>query len=224
MSPHRYGPGTTMAAHGDDHAPAMAARPHDLLRIAGDTVADPGLPGWAAASLAACPWAVVRRAPQPPGRIPIGVRGRERWQRQAALVPAHAVTCRVPPEDLTGRRPRLPPLAATLAAVAVRLRDELDDDVAWGPIGGVGFELATGQPATHPGSDLDLLIRAPRRMEPALAARLAAAFAGLPRTVDCQVETPRGGISLTEWARTGGPALLRSRHGPELVDDPWARA
>ncbi|MBE1563620.1 hypothetical protein [Nonomuraea africana] len=28
----------------------------------------------------------------------------------------------------------------------------------------------------------------------------------------------------TEWARTGGPVMVRTGHGPELVDDPWAPA
>jgi phosphoribosyl-dephospho-CoA transferase len=51
--------------------------------------------------------------------------------------------------------------------------------------------------------------------------RLMTAFAALPGTVDCQLETPRGGISLTEWARTGGPVMARTGHGPELVYDPW---
>ncbi|GLW11303.1 malonate decarboxylase holo-ACP synthase [Microtetraspora sp. NBRC 13810] len=203
--------------------------PHDLLRLTGSAVADAVLPGWASASLAACPWGVVRRAPHPPGLIPVGVRGPARRQRHATLVPAGAVTRRVPPEDLRRERPRLPRLPAALStalstalsAAALLLAAELDGDAVWGPIGGVGFELATGRAVTHPGSDLDLLIRAPRRWERALAARLTAAFAALPRRVDCQLETPRGGISLTEWARTGGPVLARTAHGPELVDDPW---
>ncbi|MFC6083079.1 malonate decarboxylase holo-ACP synthase [Sphaerisporangium aureirubrum] len=203
---------------------AVTARPHDLLRLTGAAALDAGLPGWAATSLAACPWGVVRRAPHPPGLIPVGVRGAGRGRRHAALVPAGAVTRRLPPEELSRRRPRIPRLAATLAGVAPRVAAELGGDVVFGPIGGVGFELATGRPVTHPGSDLDLLIRAPRRVEQADAARLVAAFAALPGTVDCQMETPCGGVGLVEWARTGGPVLARTGHGPELVDDPWALA
>jgi phosphoribosyl-dephospho-CoA transferase len=209
----------------------MTPRPHDVVRLA-DRMAPQGLPGWAAASLAACPWAVVRRAPHPPGLVPIGVRGPSRRQRHAAFVPAAAVTRRVTPEELGRRRPRLLPLADSLCAVAVRLAAELNDagdgglnhGATWGPVGAVGFELATGQQVTHADSDLDLLIRAPHRMPPALAARLVDAFAALPRTVDCQVETPCGGVSLVEWARAAGPVMARTGHGPVLVDDPWRPA
>ncbi|MER5646371.1 malonate decarboxylase holo-ACP synthase [Streptosporangium sp. NPDC002524] len=229
----------------------MTARPHDLLRLSGaaalgDTslsgaargnaplsgtaLGDTPLsgtalgdtpPGWVPASIAACPWGVVRRAPHPPGLVPVGIRGPERWQRHAALVPRDAVTRSVPPEALRERRPWLPLLAVTLSAVTLLLAGELEADAAWGPIGGVGFELATGKPATHPGSDLDLLIRAPRRLDRALAARLTAVFGALPGRVDCQLETPSGGVGLVEWARTGGPVMARTDHGPRLVDDPW---
>jgi phosphoribosyl-dephospho-CoA transferase len=202
----------------------VTARPHDLLRLSGSAAPGDVLPGWASASLAACPWGVVRRAPHPPGLIPIGVRGPDRWQRHATDVPADAVTRLVPPEELRERRPRLPRLAVTLAAVARELTAELDGDAVWGPTGSVGFELVSGRAITHPGSDLDLVVRAPRRLERARAARLAAAFADLPARVDCQLETPRGGVGLTEWAGAGGPVMVRTDHGPELVNDPWTPA
>ncbi|MFB9678897.1 malonate decarboxylase holo-ACP synthase [Streptosporangium vulgare] len=203
---------------------AVTTRPHDLLRLSGAAALGDTPPGWVSASIAACPWGVVRRAPHPPGLVPVGIRGPERWQRHAALVPRDAVTRSVPPEELRERRPWLPLLAVTLSAVTLLLAAELEADAAWGPIGGVGFELATGKPATHPGSDLDLLIRAPRRIDRPLVTRLAAVFAALPGKVDCQLETPSGGVGLTEWARTGGPVMARTEHGPRLVDDPWAPA
>ncbi|WP_329430135.1 malonate decarboxylase holo-ACP synthase [Streptosporangium sp. NBC_01495] len=203
---------------------AVTARPHDLLRLSGAAALQDTSPAWVPASITACPWGVVRRAPHPPGLVPIGIRGTERWQRHAALVPTGAVIRSVPPEELRGRRPWLPLLAVTLSAVALLLAGELDAGAAWGPIGGVGFELATGQPVTHPGSDLDLLIRAPHRLDRTLARRLTAVFAALPGPVDCQLETPGGGVGLTEWARTGGPVMARTDHGPHLVDDPWAPA
>ncbi|GAB2863392.1 malonate decarboxylase holo-ACP synthase [Actinoallomurus bryophytorum] len=202
---------------------AVTARPHDLLRLTENAALGAMPPDWASASLAACPWGVVRRAPRSPGFIPIGVRGLERWQRHATVIPAGAVTRSVPPEELREQRPRLSGLAATLSAVALCLAAELGD-VVWGPIGSVGFELASGRPVTHPGSDLDLLVRIPRRLERAQAARLAAAFTDLPGKVDCQLETPCGGVGLTEWAGAGGPVMARTDHGPELVNDPWTPA
>ncbi|MEU4540136.1 malonate decarboxylase holo-ACP synthase [Streptosporangium sp. NPDC023825] len=203
---------------------AVTARPHDLLRLSGAAALGDTPPGWVPASIAACPWCVVRRAPHPPGLVPVGIRGPERWQRHAALVPRDAVIRSVPPEELRERRPWLPLLAVTLSAVTLLLAGELEGDTTWGPIGGVGFELATGQPVTHPGSDLDLLIRAPRRLDRALTTRLAAVFTALPGKVDCQLETPGGGIALAEWARADGPVMARTDHGPRLVDDPWAPA
>ncbi|MEU8382852.1 malonate decarboxylase holo-ACP synthase [Streptosporangium sp. NPDC048865] len=203
---------------------ALTARPHDLLRFSGAAALDGTPPGWVPASVAACPWGVVRRALHPPGLVPVGIRGAERWQRHAALVPHDAVTRSVPPEELRGRRPWLPLLAVTLSAVTLLLTAELEADAGWGPIGAVGFELATGKPVTHLGSDLDLLIRTPLRLERAMATRLAAIFSALPGRVDCQLETPGGGVGLVEWARTGGPVMARTDHGPRLVDDPWAPA
>ncbi|SDJ40878.1 malonate decarboxylase holo-ACP synthase [Nonomuraea jiangxiensis] len=194
----------------------MIARPHDLLLLAGGGSWEAALPDWARASLAACPWAVVRRAPCPPGLVPIGIRGPSRSQRHAAIVPAVAVIHRVPPEALRSH-PRLPHLAATLLAVA-RL---LDGVAGWGPTGGVGFELATGRPATHAESDLDVLIRTPYRWDQAEATRLVEVFATLPGRVDCQLETSRGGVNLVEWSRTKGPVMARTPDGPQLVTDPW---
>jgi phosphoribosyl-dephospho-CoA transferase len=202
---------------------AVTARPHDLLLV--ESIALGAVPpAWASASLAACPWGVVRRAPHSAGLVPIGVRGAARWQRHATVIPADAVIRSVPPEELRERRPRVPLLATTLSNVARRLAAELDGDVVWGPTGSVGFELASGRPVTHPGSDLDLLIRTPSRLERAQAARLAAAFADLPGKVDCQLETPCGGVSLIEWAGAVGPVMARTDHGPELVNDPWTPA
>ncbi|WP_218034413.1 malonate decarboxylase holo-ACP synthase [Acrocarpospora corrugata] len=200
----------------------MIARPHDLLLLSGRSAPDAALPDWARASLAACPWAVVRRAPCSPGLIPVGVRGTERRLRHAAIVPSDSVVRVVTPEDLRKRPPRLPQFATALSAVTLRLSAELGDDAVWGPTGSLGFELATGRPVTHPGSDLDLLIRAPRRLDRAQAARLVTALTGVPVTVDCQLETPRGGLSLTEWAHADGLVMIRTAHGPQLVDDPWA--
>ncbi|MGI8329761.1 malonate decarboxylase holo-ACP synthase [Actinomadura scrupuli] len=200
---------------------AVIPRPHDLLRLTPDAALGDALPPWASASLAACPWGVVRRAPRPPGLVPVGVRGPERWQRHPVLLPVGEVTCSVPPEELRERRPCLPRFAAALSAVALRLATELDGDTGWGPVGSVGFELATGQPTAHPESDLDLLIRTPRRLSRTRAARLVAAFTGLAVRVDCQLETPAGGVGLTEWARPGGLVLARTDHGPRMVRDPW---
>lgn len=209
-------------------------RPHDLLRLA------PGAPlrgadgGSAPAWLDDAPapgWVVVRRAaPGPAGEIPVGVRGRTRDQRWAALVAPSAVVGAVAPHDL----PRAPadPGRGALAVLQVlaRLAPALDRHLgrAWGPTGSVGFELATGCPTARDGSDLDLVVRAPARVGPGAASALAVACGGDLRDVggvrvDVLLETPHGGVSLDEWSRAGGrgAVALRTPTGPRLVLDPW---
>jgi phosphoribosyl-dephospho-CoA transferase len=195
--------------------------PHDLLRI--DPARLEGLPGWAAASLTIVPWVVVRRAPPRDGQLPVGIRGAGRGERCAAWLPADAVVAACTPEDLAtaaawrghARRGEVPALAA-LDPVA-----ELLAGLAWGPAGSVGFELATGHPAAHRDSDLDIVLRAPHRVERDLADRLTAALARLPVRVDVVLETPLGGCSLAEVAAGGRPLVVKTLHGPRLVDELW---
>src|SRR3984893_8857257 len=71
-------------------------------------------------------------------------------------------------------------------------------------------------------SDLDLLIRAPERLPMQVAQKLVTIFSGSPCRVDAQLETPRGAVSLTEYASGQTPLLLRHAGGPVLISDPWA--
>jgi phosphoribosyl-dephospho-CoA transferase len=197
------------------------ALPHDLLRI--DPARLEGLPGWAVASLTATPWVVVRRAALRDGQLPVGIRGAGRGERCAAWLPADAVMAACTPEDLAiaaawrghARRGEVPALAV-LDPVAEPLVGR-----AWGPAGSVGFELATGHPAAHRDSDLDIILRAPHRVDRDLADRLVSALARLPVRVDVVLETPLGGCSLAEVAAGGRPLVVKTLHGPRLVDDPW---
>jgi phosphoribosyl-dephospho-CoA transferase len=92
----------------------------------------------------------------------------------------------------------------------------------WGPTGSVGFELATGVPATRPGSDLDLLIRAPEPLSRRDAVLLVKAADHLEAAVDIQMETPFGSVALREFASPSSKWLLMKRSiGPALVMDPW---
>ena len=93
--------------------------------------------------------------------------------------------------------------------------------LAYGPTGSIGFELASGLPTATSTSDLDLLIRAPERLPMQLAKKLITIFSGSLCRVDVQLETPRGAVSLAEYASGQTPLLLRQNDGPILVDDPW---
>jgi phosphoribosyl-dephospho-CoA transferase len=180
---------------------------------------------WVERSLQEAPFVVVRRANLFDGRIPVGVRGSLRKQRFAAYLAPESIRNRITPEQLTPARGWLANARAEeipALKVLARLKEELPDFLlTYGPIGSIGFELASGLPIATSTSDLDLLIRATERMSMQLAQELVTIFSGSPCRVDAQLETPRGGVALTEYASGQRPLLLRQDDGPGLVDDPW---
>ncbi len=199
--------------------------PHDLLfvRRPDAFACDGARPDWLdpAAPL------VVRREATAPGLVPVGARGLARNERCKGYVAASDVAATVTPRMLAARArerksaaDRDPPCIAALCALAPRL-DALDAD--WGPAGGAGYWLACGLPVLRATSDLDLLVRLPRRPSAGLIEALCALQDGQPCRLDIQVDTGTGGFALTEYAR-GGRVLLKTDAGPRLVDDPWAAA
>ncbi|MEV4513948.1 malonate decarboxylase holo-ACP synthase [Dactylosporangium sp. NPDC049525] len=200
-------------------------RTHDLVRLADPSAVLIGTePAWVAESLAGAPWAVVRRGTAPDGQVAVGVRGPARHQRHAALVPTHAVQRVVRPEQLRPGRDasadRTPALAA-LRAIGPTL-DGLGHD--WGPVGSVGFELATGRPTTTPASDLDVVVRCDPLPGADWAAELLDTFPALPARVDCLIETTAGAVALAELATGADRVLLRTAGGACLADPARIRA
>lgn len=204
-------------------------RAHDLLFLRGPTAfeacaCDPQ-PDWLDAAWLAQAPLVVRRAPAAPGRVAVGARGLQRKQRCAGHVDVAEVARRIAPEDLArkvlageGRSADIAlPCIAALLELAPRLHDLGLD---WGPAGGAGFWLASGLPVLRPTSDLDLVVRTPHPLPPATLAALCALQDGAACRIDMQVDTGAGGFALKEYAR-GGKVLLKTDHGPLLVDDPW---
>ena len=210
-------------------------RAHDLLQISGvadlvyvgSELPEKRCPLWVERSLQEAPFVVVRRANLFDGMIPVGVRGSLRQQRSAAYLAPESIRNRITPEKLAanrgwlanGRTEEIPGLKV-LAGIEEMLANS---PLAYGPTGSIGFELASGLPAATSTSDLDLLIRAPERLPMPVAQELITVFSGSPCRVDAQLETPRGAISLTEYARGQTPLLLRQNGGPVLVDDPWSK-
>jgi phosphoribosyl-dephospho-CoA transferase len=207
-----------------------AYRPHDLLFLHRPGAFEPvgGWPDWL--DLADAPL-VVRREATPADIIPAGARGLARNQRCKGYAPAAAVARRIAPEMLAAALRAAPargdvpwgdvPCLAALHALAPQL-DALQVD--WGPVGGVGYHLATGLPVLRADSDLDLLVRLPRRpaarLVDALMRTVHALQARQACRIDIQLDTGRGGCALAEYAR-GGRVLLKTGHGPLLVADPW---
>jgi phosphoribosyl-dephospho-CoA transferase len=187
---------------------------HDLLwgMTAAHLPAD--APAWALDSLGAV---VVRRATVAPGWVAVGLRGRLREQRFAALLPIAAVQRRVAPEALRE-------VVATRDLPALQALDQLRPLLAglhWGVTGSAGFELATGVEALHAGSDLDLILRTPEPLDRAEARALLATLDTAVCAVDLQLQTPLGAVALREWAGPSRRVLLKTASGAHLVMDPW---
>jgi phosphoribosyl-dephospho-CoA transferase len=204
-------------------------RAHDLLRLARLTpVVDE--PVWVRAAFARAPVAVVRRAQAAAGFVAAGVRGVTRAERFGTWIDIEDIETSISPESLLDATP-LPAragLAAFIALAALHEHASALHDFAWGPTGSAGFELATQVPTLTESSDLDVLIRMPQRSDSATIHALAAALAHAAQRagtrVDAQVETPAGGVALTELAQLAhGKAhvLARASDGARLVADPW---
>ncbi|MGO4700653.1 malonate decarboxylase holo-ACP synthase [Dyella sp. 2RAB6] len=207
-----------------------APRPHDLLWTTGalDALRSPSpLPGWVDAAWLSSAPLVVRREQTSPGLVPVGLRGMQRHQRHAAYLPTSAITRRTPPEILARTRAWEPwgDAAGHVCRRALRTLAPLLDELPWpwGITGGAGFAIATGLPVLRETSDLDLLLRIPHAPDPAILQRLSRRFDELPLRVDVQIDIGHGGFALAEWLR-GGLVMLKTRHGPRLVADPWSAA
>jgi len=200
---------------------------HTLVRIRGArslaTASGSDLPDWAAESLRRAPWVVIRRAAIHSGLLPVGVRGDFRSQRFAAwLSPGEALELATP-QALASCTP-------TRAVAALAVLPHIEGIMRghglarlWGPAGSVGFELASGKPTVTASSDLDLVVELARlALIASRAVSLWNALAALPVRIDVLLETPRGAVALSEYARARAgdnhrSFVLRTPTGPRLV-------
>lgn len=197
-------------------------RPHDLLWGMSPSQLPADAPDWARQVLAAGQPVVVRRAMVASGQIAVGVRGATRDLRFAALMDANTAWRCVRPEQLVERLPSGD--SPALRALA-QLKPTLDDrGFGWGVTGSVGYQLATGIPAVHAGSDLDLLMRAAQPFSRREARELLRQLDDAPCRVDLQLETPAGAIALREWAGDSTRVLLKCPTGARLIGNPWDQA
>ncbi|MFM1654101.1 malonate decarboxylase holo-ACP synthase [Brevibacillus sp. B_LB10_24] len=205
----------------------MEVRAHDLLQFRGaeDIIASRPLPNWVVEAVKLAPFAVVRRAPVDQDNIPVGIRGPARNQRFAAFLPRSAVIRHIAPEQLA-RQQGWKQCLRGKQVKALQALDFVDEtcrihQLLWGPAGSVGFELASGWPVVTAESDVDVVIRAPLFLPAWRARQIADDFSRAPVRIDVQIETPRGAVSLIEYARGSMPILLRTLAGPVLADNPW---
>lgn len=203
----------------------MIPRPHDLLVLADDADVQADLAAEQEAldaALASARMVVVRRAAARGEWVPVGIRGRAREQRFAGWLRRGDVAKVVAPEAL-----RVTDGGSSLPALrALWLLQErwATFQLAWGPVGSVGFALASGADVVTESSDLDVVLRAPVPLTAATAGRMAEGCEVLPCRVDAQVMTPLGGVALGELAAGSGPVMLRADAGVRLVESPWLEA
>lgn len=206
----------------------MVLSPHDLLRLApgspllAEAESREHEPPWVARALARHPWVVVRRDIRSKDRVPVGVRGHIRRLRYGAWVDAGCVLDVMTPEELAAPATDCSS-GRWVGALHDVARSMAGVELPWGPIGSVGFELATGSPSTGEASDLDILVRASSPIASGwdhLAARLRDVGLVHGCRLDCQVETPAGGVHLGDLVAPG-MKLARTNGGPLLVADPW---
>lgn len=199
-------------------------RPHDLLWIADDAELCRELqPAWVHDALRRMPVVVVRRAEARPGFAAVGIRGPRRELRFAASVKLRDVRNLRSPESLASERGWRENLAAISAHLreALALFDELSnrEKFVWGPVGSVGYQLATGLCVTTSESDVDVLIRCevpPDR--PLLSAVRDMARKSTAR-LDVILEGPPGAVALEELR--SHDVLLKTSRGPRVAAFTW---
>ncbi|MHA3048074.1 malonate decarboxylase holo-ACP synthase [Acinetobacter sp. ANC 4639] len=197
-----------------------APQAHDLLWGMPLSALPEQVPDWAWQAIAAGQPVVVRRAVTDPDQVAVGIRGVQRWQRLACMMPKAAIQCLVKPEQLIEVNVEQFPIIAE----KIQLIDQVLHATGWtwGITGSTGFELATGIQVTHANSDLDVLIRMPNELSKAQAKALLTALRQSPVRVDVQLQTPYGGVALADWANARHQMLLKRAEGAVLVDNPWA--
>ncbi len=201
-------------------------RVHDLLLLRSGVVRSAGVakPAWVSSSRPGNLWVVVRRANAPDGLVAAGIRGIHRHQRWGGFIHLADVKQRLCPSQLSSRMARPARLALPVLAALSWLERQLGrSELDWGPVGSVGFELATGRQVITTTSDLDLVLFSPMRFTRATARDLWSVMSTPPAKVDVRVETPHCGFSLEEFAREGTEqVLVRLPTIRRLAADPWS--
>lgn len=199
----------------------LPVQPHDLLWGMPVAALPADAPAWVVEVVGMGHPLVVRRAQVDEGLVAVGVRGRSRDQRFAAVMKLSAITRQVKPEQLVEAVDKVEPAWPALRALK-QIRPVLDAvGLPWGIAGSVGFELATGIKVLHQDSDLDLILRADRFFSRELAAELVEALEGAICRIDLQLQTPFGAVALREWAGSARQVLLKADDGARLVSNPW---
>jgi phosphoribosyl-dephospho-CoA transferase len=204
----------------------MGLRPHDLVEIAeGSELLSISTPGRATRAVAGSRTVVVTRAQAPQGFLCVGIRGPTRGERHAALMREQDVKSWRTPESLAAEKnwggypgtPRLPALQSLALLAEYAEQEHLD----WGPVGSVGYELATGVHTVCAKSDLDVVVRCDIRLDLRRLKELQELASCAPARVDVTLEGPLGGVALCEFLRSPERCLIKTNLGPRIDSFRW---
>ena len=205
----------------------MELRVHDFVWITKNPVFRPlDAPEWVAEVLAQSRVVIVRRAAAPPGWLSVGIRGPARHQRHSCFLRQDGVESFRSPELLVSPKVwKTFSLSSRGLSVWKALRLVSDGlakgNIIWGPIGSVGYGLATGIDVVTETSDLDIIVRfgAAPDLEILKEYRQTLRFDGL--RVDVTLESSIGGVDLNEYLSHPDCSLIKTSGGPRIGGLLW---
>lgn len=158
--------------------------------------------------------------------IPVGVRGYQRNQRWGGWLHATDIlTVQTPAEValLSNNLNNQQQLAAFATFQTLTRLMSYQWPFVLGVTGSLAFSLATGKIWCHEKSDLDLSIRCfTKSLTKPTVQPFYQFIQSCSCRVDVQISSPLGGFSLAEWL-SNDQVLLKTNHGPLMVDDPWQK-
>lgn len=205
----------------------MELRVHDFVWITKNPVFRPlDAPAWVAEVLAKSRVVVVRRAAAPPGWLSVGIRGPARHQRHSCFLRRDGVESYQSPEFLAASKSSKAFSHSSRGLPVWNALKLVSDCVTkrkfiWGPIGSVGYGLATGMDVLTDISDLDIIVRlsAAPNLEILKEFRQALRFDGL--RADITLESSIGGVDLNEYLNRPDSSLIKTSRGPRVGGPLW---
>jgi phosphoribosyl-dephospho-CoA transferase len=202
-------------------------RVHDFVWITKNPVFRPlDAPAWVAEVFAQSRVVVVRRAAAPQGWLSVGIRGPARHQRHSCFLRQDGVESLHSPEILASSK-LWKTFSHSSRGLSVWKALRLVSDyftrrnLIWGPIGSVGYGLATGIDVLTEMSDLDIIVRfsAAPNLEILKELRQALRFDDL--RVDVTLESSMGGVDLNEYLSHPDSSLIKTSGGPRVGGLLW---
>lgn len=197
----------------------MELKVHDLIQIdsSDDIFSYTKEPNWLERSIKKAPFVVVRRAYSESDFVPVGIRGKNRNERFAAFLNVNNIKTYYTPEQIVKNENWLLYSQKIFSYIEYIKQVMNKNNLIWGLVGSVGFELISNVPMVNKNSDIDLIIRYTPCLTPSLSRFIINYLDKLPIQVDIQVETNFGSFALQEYAYANGkPILFKTRSGPIL--------